>query len=253
MSQSMRSLLCFLLLLSANTFAAPEEVPTSDPRWAKAQSSYKAGSKGEGHRLLIALADSHPGELGLAVACYSKILEVEGQPLKSNPWIDLAADRLMALEQFGAISANTKVLHSAVSRVIDKALLEGRHLEARATSDRFLGKNPNDLYWRIRHAYNYRRMDLLDTLPLYQKLKEEYDPDHPHPPTRELWAWMQPELKAIEQLPSPIYPLPKGTPLLLMEPDDPDGYWRIVLDRSPADVPTMVDRVAALSATQIVP
>ena len=249
----MRSLLCFLLLLSANTFAAPEEVPTSDPRWAKAQSSYKAGSKGEGHRLLIALADSHPGELGLAVACYSKILEVEGQPLKSNPWIDLAADRLMALEQFGAISANTKVLHSAVSRVIDKALLEGRHLEARATSDRFLGKNPNDLYWRIRHAYNYRRMDLLDTLPLYQKLKEEYDPDHPHPPTRELWAWMQPELKAIEQLPSPIYPLPKGTPLLLMEPDDPDGYWRIVLDRSPADVPTMVDRVAALSATQIVP
>ena len=249
----MRSLLCSLLLLSANTFAAPEGVPTSDPRWTKAQSSYKAGNKGEGHRLLIALADSHPGELGLAVACYSTILEVEGQPLKSNPWIDLAADRLMALEQFGAISANTEVVHSAVSRVIDKALLEGRHLEARTTSDRFLRKNPNDLYWRIRQAYNYRRMDLLDTLPLYQKLKEEYDPDHPHPPTRELWAWMQPELKAIEQLPSPIYPLPKGTPLLLMEPDDPDGYWRILLDRSPADVPTMVDRVAALSATQIVP
>ena len=253
MSQSMRLLLCILLLLSAKTFAAPEGPPTSDPRWAEAQSSHQTGNKDDGHRLLIALADSCPGDLGLAVACYSAILEVEGRPLKSNPWIDLAADRLMALEQFGAISANTEVVHEAVSRVIDKALLEGRHLEARATSDRFLRKNPNDLYWRIRHAYNYRRMDLLDTLPLYQELKEEYDPDHPHPSTRQLWAWMQPELKTIEQLPDPIYPLPKGSPLLLMEPDDPDGYWRTVLDRSPADIPTMVDRVAALSATQIVP
>ena len=253
MSQRLRLLLCFLLLLSAQLFAAPEAALKSDARWAEAHRCYKSDNLDEGHRLLISLADSRPGDMGLAVACYAAILGEEGRPLKSNPWIDLAADRLMALEQFGAISANTELVHEAVSRVMDRDIREGKHLEARAASDRFLKENPNDLYWRVRHAYNYRRMDLLDTLPLYQKLKEEYDPDHPHPATRELWAWMQPELKAIGQLPNPIYPLPKGTPLLLMEPDDPDGYWRTVLDRSPADVPRMVDRVAALSANQIVP
>ena len=76
---------------------------------------------------------------------------------------------------------NTKVFIGCL-RVIDKALLEdGISKPARPATGS--GQNPNDLYWRIRRAYNYRRMDLLDTLPLYQKLKEEYDPDHPHPPT----------------------------------------------------------------------
>ena len=203
MSQRLRLLLCFLLLLSAQLFAAPEAALKSDARWAEAHRCYKSDNLDEGHRLLISLADSRPGDMGLAVACYAAILGEEGRPLKSNPWIDLAADRLMALEQFGAISANTELVHEAVSRVMDRDIREGKHLEARAASDRFLKENPNDLYWRVRHAYNYRRMDLLDTLPLYQKLKEEYDPDHPHPATRELWAWMQPELKAIGQLPNP--------------------------------------------------
>ena len=73
---------------------------------------------------------ARPGRLGLAVACYSEILEEEGRPLKSNPWIDLAAARLMALERVGAVSANTEVVHESVSRVIDRDIREGRHLEA---------------------------------------------------------------------------------------------------------------------------
>ncbi len=252
MTPGLRTLFCCLALLSIPLFAAPE-APTSDPRWAEARSFYQAGNKDGGHRLLIALAESQPGQLGLAVACYTSILEEEGNLLKSNPWIDLASERLLALEQVGAISAHTRPVHEAVPRVISKALQEGRHLEARETSDRLHRQNPNDLYWRIRQAYNYRRMDLLETRPLYQKLKEDQDPDHPHPYTRELWSWMENELKTIETLPPPIYPLPEGTPLALMVPDDPDGYWRTVLDRSPADIPVMVDRVAALAGDQIVP
>ena len=151
MRPGLRTLFCCLPFLGVPLFAAAE-VPTSDPRWAKAQSAYDAGHKDEGHSLLIELAESHPGHLDLAVACYSTILEEEGRLLKSNPWIDLAAGRLVALEQVGAISANTRSIHEAVPRFIDKALQDGQQLEARETTDRLYRENPNDLYWRIRQA-----------------------------------------------------------------------------------------------------
>jgi len=252
MTPGLRALFCCLPFLGFPSFTAAKD-PPSDPRWAEAQRAYDAGHDDEGHRLLIDLAESHPGHLDLAVTCYSTILAKEGSLLKSDPWIDLASERLVALEQIGAISANTHSIHEAVPRVIDKALLEGRQLEARETSNRLYQQNPNDLYWRVRRAYNYRRMDLLEARPLYQQIREDYDPDHPHASTRKLWNWMSTELKTIESLPLPIYPLPEGTPLAHMEPDDPDGYWRIVLDRSPADIPGQVDRVAALAGGQIVP
>ncbi|MFP6884456.1 MAG: hypothetical protein VCA40_08475, partial [Roseibacillus sp.] len=156
MTSGLRTLLCCLPFLGVPPFAAAQ-APTTDPRWTEARRAYDDGHNDEGHSLLIDLAESHPGHLDLAVACYSTILTEEGRLLKSNSWIDLASERLIALEQVGAISANARSIHEAVPRVIDKALLEGRQLEARETTDRLYRQNPNDLYWRIRQAYNYRR------------------------------------------------------------------------------------------------
>ncbi|NIP96657.1 MAG: hypothetical protein GWO24_25775, partial [Akkermansiaceae bacterium] len=76
-------------------------------------------------------------------------------------------------------------------------------------------------------------------------LKKDLDPDHPDPVTRDRWEWVQKELKTFDQLPKPLLPVPEGSPLLLMEPDDPDGRWRTVLDRSPAEIAPEVDRLAA--------
>ena len=249
-----RTRLLFLtLLLLAFPLLAAAQAPTGDARWSDARRAYAEGHDDEGHEILLALAEDYPGDLDLAVACYATILAEEGRLLKTNPWIDLASERLVALEQLGAISANSQTIREAVPRVIDKALLEGRHLEARETSGRLHRENPHDLYWRIREAYNHRRMDLAGARPLYQKLKDDVDPDHPDARTRELWLWMENELKGMESLAPPIYPLPRGTPLVLMEPDDPDGYWRAVLDHSPADVAGTVDRLIALASEQIVP
>ena len=247
-----RPILSILLLLAFPLLAAAR-APTEDARWAEAQRAYSDGHDDEGHEILIALAEEYPGDLDLAVACYATILSEEGNLLKTNPWIDLASERLVALEQIGAVSANGQTVREAVPRVIDKALLEGRHLEARETSERLHRENPHDLYWRIRRAYDCRRMDLAGARMLYQELKDDLDPDHPDAPTRELWLWMENELKGMENLAPPIYPLPDGTPLVLMEPDDPDGYWRTVLDSSPADVAEVVDRLTALADEQIVP
>ena len=251
-----RALLYLLLFFAHCVFAEAaraDEPPTDDPRWSQAQEAYGDGHDDQGHALLIALADDHPGDLDLAVTCYATILAEEGNLATSNPWIDLASEQLVALEQLGAISANTVTMREAVRRVVDRLLLEGRYLEARDTTDRLQRQNQHDLYWRVRRAHNYRRMDLSESRKLYLALKEDLDLDHPDAYTRELWAWMNQELKTLDGLPQPVYPLPKGTPLVLMTPDDPDGHWRSVLDRSPAEVPRQVDHLIAVAGDQVVP
>lgn len=247
-----RTLPCILLLLCAPPLAA-QDAPTTDPRWSQAQQAYDAGHDDEGHNLLVALAENSPGDLDLAVTCYTTILNEEGRIGNTNPWIDLASERLVSLEHLGGISANTHSVRNAAKSVIEKGINEGRQLETRDTIDRLYRQNHHDLYWRLSQAYNYRRMDLVESRKLYEELKEEYDPDHPDAVTRDLWESMTTELKSLDALPKPIYPLPEGTPLILMEPDDPDGHWRTVLDRSPADIPDAVDRLFALSHGQILP
>lgn len=240
-----RALFFWALTVAAAPILIAVEAPTEDPRWAQAQQAYEANHDDEGHSLLAGLAADHPGDLDLAVRCYTTILREEGRPGTTNLWSKLAAERLMSLEHLGAISANTPAIREAASNVIEARLKKGRHLEVREIVDRLHEQNQHDLHWRMRQAYNYRRMDLAEARPLYQALKDESDPDHPDLSTREQWALMAPELGMIESLAKPIFPLPKGSPLLIMEPDDPDGHWRTVLDNSPSKIPQEIDRLAA--------
>ena len=68
MTPGLRALFCCLPFLGFPSFTAAKD-PPSDPRWAEAQRAYNAGHDDEGHRLLIDLAESHPGHLDLAVTC----------------------------------------------------------------------------------------------------------------------------------------------------------------------------------------
>ena len=204
-----RALFFWALTVAAAPILIAAKAPTEDPRWAQAQRSYEANHDDEGHSFLAGLATDHPGDLDLAVRCYTTILREGGRLGTANLWSKLAAERLMSLEHLGAISANTSVIRDAAATVIEARLKKGRHLEVREIVDRLHEQNQHDLHWRMRQAYNYRRMDLAEARPLYQALKDESDPDHPDLITRNQWDLMAPELAMIESLAKPIFPLPK--------------------------------------------
>ncbi|NIP96656.1 MAG: hypothetical protein GWO24_25770, partial [Akkermansiaceae bacterium] len=141
-----------LVLVVASWVSAQE--PTNDPRWEEAQGAYADGRSDEGHNLLVALVEAHPGDLDLATTCYEKILTEEGRRGPNNPWIKLAAERLMSLERLGALSANTSTIHSACDSAVEQAMTEGRYLEVREMIERMRAENPHDLFWRMMQARN---------------------------------------------------------------------------------------------------
>ena len=240
----MRKLVSLLLLLSVAPLSA-DDAPTEDPRWAEAMASYLAGRDDEGHNSLVALVEDHPGDLDLAATCYRTIIREEGTIANTNPWINFASEQLLALERLGALSANSFTIRSAFHNVVEVGLSEGRQLEVRESVDRIREENQHDLFWRMLQAQTYRQLDLAEARPLYLSLQKDFDPDHPDAITRDRWQSIESELQSIDRLAKPIFPVPEGSPLLLMEPDDPDGRWRNVLDRSPADIAIDIDRLAA--------
>ncbi len=227
-----------------------------DPElWNRAQDAYRSGNNEAGHLLLKKLLDSNPGDKQIASRCLQKILAVAGRTNNKSPWVQFATRRLCALKRIGALGASSRIGREAFEAQVDIDITEGRLLKVREEMDRLVGENPNDVHYKIIRAQAHRRLDTPQTRDLYSELQEEMDLDHPDPVTRDLWFRLRSELEVdLNKLPAPLINIGKMSPLLYLEPDDPEGNWRTALDRSPMDVPEHFDRLAghALIEDQII-
>ena len=213
-----------------------------DPLWKSALRAYSGGNTETGHQALRSLIETNPGDVDLAIACLSRMQTSLERREPSDLWAAYIQRRQRALERMGVLSASGIAVREAVVMQADNDLREGRRFEVAEDLDRLARENPHDLYWRLVRARTYRRFDLAETQSLYAQLLKEFDRNHPDDETRELWRSYEEELHTDPRtLPKEIAAVPTGSPLHLMEPDDPDGDWRAVLDRSPRDIPREVD------------
>jgi outer membrane protein assembly factor BamB len=240
---------------------ADGEVRSVDQIWRMAEKAYTSEHFERGHDHLKTLMDENPGDSDLAIKCLKRILREVGRHnpvfspanhrlsvrLKSEDrWAVYAARRLCALERIRAISANTDTVREAVAIMVRTHERQKRLLDAVEMIDRFVKENPHDPFWRISLARFYRRRDSSKSRPLYDRLLAEMDLDHPDPIARQRWNDFFEEREADRrELPMAILPLPTGSLLLMMEPDDPDGEWGSVFNRAARDVPMVIDRLAA--------
>ena len=231
-------------LLIALTFAPVRADYRDDPLWKSAKTAYSKGNTETGHQSLKSLIEKNPGDVDLAIACLNRMWESIEVRDPSERWTSYVQQRRAALERMGAISANGVYCREAIVMQTENRLREGRRFEAAEEMDRVARENPHSTYWRIMRARTFRRLDMPQTRKLYDKLLREFDRNHPDYATREIWLSYEQELNTDpRQLPKDIIAIPKGSPLHLMEPDDPDGDWRTVLDRSPRDIPREVDHL----------
>ncbi|MEK6235383.1 MAG: hypothetical protein N2C14_11810, partial [Planctomycetales bacterium] len=176
-------------------------------------------------------------------------------PPRINPlfvddhWVHYAAKRLAALERIGELSANNKNVQLALEVMIHHHARQGRLLEAIETLNRLVEENPREPFWRIIQARVYHGRNSSNTRALYDQLNADMDVDHPNARVRQRWTWFAANVKSAgrEELPHAVLPPPKGSPLLLMEPDDPDREWAAVANRSAREIPKEIDRLAALA------
>jgi outer membrane protein assembly factor BamB len=250
-----------IVVMSAPALAADQADITKDRLWQSAAVAYQSGQFETGHFHLRALVDKNEGNLDLAIKCLEEILRQARRDdanrlakqrhitFIDSPLAEYAARRLCALERIGVISANRKSVHEAFTVQVDHDVRHGRLIEAFELIDRFVEANPHDPFWRIHKARVYRKLDSAKTRPLFDKLRAEMDLDHPDPTAREHWTAFSDELEKLAQfgvkLPHEIRPLPKGSPLPLMEPDDPDGEWAVIANRPVRAIPSVIDRLAA--------
>ncbi|MEK6236113.1 MAG: hypothetical protein N2C14_15515, partial [Planctomycetales bacterium] len=180
--------------------------------------------------------DRNVGDADLALKCLEQIFVKAGVGDGEDHWKLFAARRLRALRRLGVVSADSKIIREALDAIIGHDARHGRLLEAVDAVDRLISENPRDPYWRITREQIFRGLDSSQTRLLRDKLKAEMDLDHPDPAVRDLWSRFSAEWKAGQgNLPPVIQPLPQGSPLSLMEPDDPDGEWGVVGNRSARD------------------
>ncbi len=238
----------------------------NDQLWTLANDAYRSEQVETGHIHLKSLVDRNPGDMQLAVKCTRKILqEAERQTpglelpkfrnyrsqLSRDHWAQYAASRLCALERMGAVSANDDNIRKACMLVIDENIHRGRLVEALELIDRFVRDNPHDPFWRISQAYVHRRLDSSKTRALYDRLRGEIDLDHPDATVRSRWTEFMTELEDDRgNLPGAIPPLPKGSPLALMEADGQDSEWGDVANQPARLVSRQIDRLAAKATNQ---
>ena len=247
LASSTTTVLWFLALssLSATALSADDVAVSNDPLWKSADQAYESGQYETAHIHLKALIDKNPGDVDLAVQCLELIFNKAGRRNREDHWAQYAAGRLCALQRVGVVSANSRLMQDAFEITIARSVPQGQLLESVELVDRLVEENPHDLYWRIAQATTYRAVDSRRARPLYDKLAAEMDLDHPDQATRARWTAFSAELESNrEKLPQIIRPLPKGSLLPLMEPDDPDGEWAVVADRPVREIPRDVDRLA---------
>ena len=275
---SARGHILILLSVLPWTLAALAEPPPKDPRWEQAQKAYNEGFSDEGHRLLKALIADHPGDVDLAAACYEKIFDREyrilpkhvaikilGEPMHS-PWhatahytgvnsnmqIPPAVARMMALERLGGLSAHTALLRTACGASVEGGLNRRAYIELEEMLSRMQRENPLDPFWRMMAAYAFQRMQRPEAGKLVVELRRDVDLDHPDPGVRS--DWMVAARMFEEGFPAGANvraAVPEGSPLLLLapvNPADPADPWRMIVDRSPKDIPGEVDRLIALAS-----
>jgi outer membrane protein assembly factor BamB len=242
------------------SFGLSAPTQADDKLWTLAEGAYGLEQYETGHLHLKQLTEKNPGDMELALKCLERIMaEASRQnpiavPLArwknrltylDNHWAVYAARRICALERIGAVSANRSTVHDAFEVMLRSNLRAGRLLETVEIIDRFVEQNPHDPFWRISQANFYRALDSAKTRPLFDKLKAEMDLDHPDALARERWTEFSLELESDrEKLPRIIQPVPVGSPLPLMDPDDPDGEWDIVASRSARTIAIQIDRLA---------
>lgn len=233
---------------------------TNEQLWTLATKAYQTQQIETGHIHLNQLIERNPGNIELALKSLKKILHEakrqhrvtirRDQPLKSfaDYWVIRTARRICALERIGAISANSESARDSFEILLEHHIRQGQFLEALELIDRFVKKYPRDPFWRISEAHFHRQLRSSKTRALNDQLRKEMDLDHPDEAIRERWAAFAEETKTDrEDLPAAIMPLPKGSPLLLMIPEDPEGEWRTIANRSARDVASVIHRVRAKS------
>ncbi len=231
-----------------STLAAEPVRRSIEERWEEADDAYRTGETARGHALLRKLTEDHPGDYDLAVRCLSRILGASSRHIPENPWPEYASSRLRALERLGVISANSWSAHRALQVQAEADVRHGRLFQVIDDVDRLARENPHDLEWQIGRALWHRQLDSPETAPIYANLRRRMDLNHPDDTTRALWAENQKELEVdSKSLPNVVVPVPKGSPLHLMEPDDPDGRWREFLDRRFSEIVDLADRLAGLA------
>lgn len=246
-----------LLQFFAAFVVSASAVTANDELWQLAAEAYQSGHAETGHIHLKALVAKNSGDVDLAIKCLGEILKqarridanrLAQQPhltFVDNPTAEYAARQLCALERVGAVSANRRSVQDAVTVLVDHNMRHGRLFEAMEMIDRFVEENSHDPFWRIQQARVYRMLDSSKTRPLFDRLRNEMDLDHPDLAARQRWSAFAVELDAFgDKLPQEIRPLPKGSPLPLMNPDDPDGEWGLIANRS---TPAIIDRLAGRS------
>ena len=276
---SARAHFLVLLTLFLGVLAALAEPPPSDPRWEQAQKAYGEGFPDEGHRLLKAIIAEHPGDFDLAAACYEKIFAQEypllpkhvpfnnlGQPMhgqwhatnhitgvNGNMEIPPTAERILALERLGALSAHTAFLRTVGGACLEGGISRRAYLELGQMLTRLRSENPRDPFWLIMEAHALSSMQRPEAVPLLNELRRRIDLDHPDAGLRSDWMVADAFLSQGLDLAGMARPaVPEGSPLPALapvNPDDPEDPWRKVLDRSPKDVPGEVDRLIALATS----
>ena len=252
------------IILSVPALAVDQTEGANEAIWKQAEQAYRLGQKESGHSYLKQLVDQNPGNEDLAVKCLERMIyeadrdsdvpdtetfdhkaPISKSQLSGNPWAQYAAQRLCSLARFSPIAASSKTLHKAFEVHVEHLVWRGRRLEAIELVDQFAKKYPRDPYWLIRQATVHRRVDSSTTRSLYASLRAKIDLNHPDPTAREHWTEFADTLASEpEELPLEILPVPKGSPLSLMNPDDPGGEWGVALNRAVSQIPQVIDRLA---------